>query len=84
MLALCSRFKADITECKDFKQAAVALSSISGVRTLLQSLKMAVLEVGTQQDTLSETNLVKHLGMELQRSQPMEWNEFMTACLVEE
>ena len=32
----------------------------------------------------TETNQVKHFGMELQRSQPMEWNEFMTACIVDE
>ena len=35
-----------------------------------------------QQELLYETNSVKNLGMELQRSQPMEWNEFMTACIV--
>jgi hypothetical protein len=26
-------------------------------------------------------NLIKQLGVEIQRHKPVEWNEFLTACL---
>lgn len=52
----------------------------------MHTLKLQVLELaGSQAQQMQlETNSVKHLGMELQRETPMEWNEFMTACIVDQ
>ena len=83
--SLCKRFKEDITNQDDWQQTESQFKSLIGAKTLLRTLKLQVLDLDPHQgrEMQCETNSVKHLGMELQRSQPMEWNEFMTACLVE-
>jgi len=49
-------------------------------------LRLSILDLQSSQspEIQCETNQVKHLGVELQRSEPMAWNEFMTACIVDE
>lgn len=83
---LCSRFKEGFITSAEFLIALSAFAKLHGMKSLLSNLKLQVLEVASSETSssssvLSETNQVKNLGMDLSRSQPMEWNEFMTACL---
>jgi hypothetical protein len=82
--SLCHRFKDGITSQEEFISALATFKSLQEAKTLLHNLKLSVLDVARVTEMQAETNQVKHLGMELQRSQPMEWNEFMTVCLVDE
>ena len=83
--SLCSRFKEGITSQDDWQMTQKEFKSLRGAKTLQRTLRLQVLELlDSSSEMQCETNSVKHLGMELQRSQPMEWNEFMTACLVED
>ena len=83
---LCLRFKDGITSHDEWKQTQRQLNSLSSAKMLLENLRLQVLELDANhcRELQSETNSVKHLGMELQRSEPMAWNEFMTACIVDE
>lgn len=66
---LCKRFKADMVGSDEFKQAFQAFSHLHEMKSLVNKIKLQVLEVAPQSSEFqSETNQVKYLGMDLQRS----------------
>ena len=67
---LCQRFKEEITETDDWRRSEQQFTSLRVARTFLEMLRLKVLELNQtstqrQNELQRETNLVKHLGMEL-------------------
>ena len=70
---LCQRFKEEITESEDWRQSEQQFASLRVARTFLEMLRLRVLELNpisnsnkrSTNELQTETNLVKHLGMEL-------------------
>jgi len=81
--SICERFLPGLTKSVHFSTVLDSVKDInSRTETLLERF---VLEIDDSSEEIARLRqvgqTVKHLGMELQRKDAAEWNQFMTACL---
>ena len=88
--SICERFMEGITKKDLFVHTKAALDSFKANKNFLHCLKHTVLELSdnsarvnpTDEQMARSTNKsIKLLGCDLQRNKPVEWNDFMVACI---